>query len=89
MKKRISLLLVLLLLVSALTPAALAADDADTTEAVPATPEQLAAEALSTIGAFRGTGNGSLDGTMIDLIRAPDIIEHISVRGKGVKFFYG
>ena len=43
MKKRISLLLVLLLLVSALTPAALAADDADTTEAVPATPEQLAA----------------------------------------------
>ena len=58
MKKRISLLLVLLLLVSALTPAALAADDADTTEAVPAAPEQLAAEALSTIGVFRGTGNG-------------------------------
>ena len=69
MKKRISLLLVLLLLVSALTPAALAADDADTTEAVPATPEQLAAEALSTIGVFRGTGNG------FALDRAPTRLE--------------
>ena len=38
---------------------------------------------------FRGTGNGSLDGTMIDLICASDIIKHIGVRGKGVKFFYG
>lgn len=44
-------------------------DDADTTEAVPATPEQLAAEALSTIGVFRGTGNG------FALDRAPTRLE--------------
>ena len=58
MKKRISLLLVLLLLVSALAPAALAADEADPAETIPATPEQLAAEALATLGVFRGTGAG-------------------------------
>ena len=59
MKRQISLLLVLFLLVSALTPAALAASDTAAEDpSVPVSPAETAAEALATIGVFRGTGSG-------------------------------